>query len=120
MRRTRLSSGRVERQCMSPPYRTIFTCAAVMFLIAQSSPPAAAAGVPKPYTPVEATAGEFKCLGRIPTLGDALLPSQVVAAGKPVLGRPIRLVAEPDVLANLTGQAKLVRNEGDSATWEWA
>jgi hypothetical protein len=78
-----------------------------------------AADVPKPYTPLAATANNFKCLGRTIQLGALLLPAQISAAGKPVLAAPARIVVEPDVLGMLDGQAKLVSNTGDRATWEW-
>ena len=75
--------------------------------------------VPRPYTPVKSKPGEFGCLGRKIALGPLLLPTQIVAAGKPVLAGPVRLVSEPDVLSELTGEAKVVENTGGAARWEW-
>lgn len=73
------------------------------------------ASVPAPYTPVKASAREFRCLGSKTSLGPMLLPTQITAAGKPVLRAPIRIAP----LDGLTGKGRLISNNGDSATWEW-
>lgn len=75
--------------------------------------------VPSPYTPVKSKPTEFSCLGRSAKLGPLLLPQQIVAAGKPLLAGPVRLVSEPDVLDGLVGKAKVTKNMGDLARWEW-
>lgn len=77
------------------------------------------AGVPSPYTPVKSKSTEFACLGRSAKLGPVLLPEQIVAAGKPMLAGPVRLVSEPDVLSNIIGKGKVTKNTGDLARWEW-
>jgi hypothetical protein len=77
------------------------------------------AGVPSPYTPVKSKPTEFACLGRSAKLGRLLLPEQIVAAGKPVLAGPVRLVSEPDVLGGVAGKGKVTKNTGDLARWEW-
>lgn len=73
---------------------------------------------PKPYTPVEGTLGEFRCLGRTVTLGDLALPEQIRAAGKNLLAAPVGLFSEPDIFAGLKCAQQVVANNGDSATWQ--
>lgn len=77
------------------------------------------AGVPSPYTPVKSKPTEFACLGRSAKLGPQLLPEQIVAAGRPVLASPVRLVSDPDVLGGIVGKGKVTKNTGDLARWEW-
>ena len=78
-----------------------------------------AVDVPKPFTPVSATAKGFQCLGRKTEFGNFLLPTQIRAADEPLLAAPIRLVAEPDLLTSAKGRAKLVEKKDGSARWEW-
>jgi len=75
----------------------------------------AMASVPAPYTPIKASATEFRCLGRVTKLGPMLLPAQITSAGKPMLSSPIKLSG----LDGLTGAGNLLANNGDSASWEW-
>ncbi|MCX6376508.1 MAG: DUF6067 family protein, partial [Armatimonadetes bacterium] len=80
----------------------------------------ATASVPAPYTPVKASAREFRCLGRTTALGPMLLPTQITAAGKSLLRSPIRIITEPSsAMDGITGKANLLGNNGDSAAWEW-
>lgn len=104
---------------MTKTLRLIWTRALLLSLmLALTGMAAAFAGEPPaPYTPVEATAGEFRCLGRVTELGDLLLPKQIMAAGAPVLAEPVRLVSEPDIFSGLTFQQKLLRRGDDSAQW---
>ena len=81
--------------------------------------PAAAGEVPRPYTAVEASDRGFRCLGRRVELGDLLLPTRVTAGGEPVLAGAVRLVAEPDVLAGMSGSGRVVERAPDRARWEW-
>src|SRR4051812_2098729 len=74
---------------------------------------------PKPYTPVKATTKEFGCLGRKTDLGSFLLPTQIMAADKPLLAAPIRMFSEPDIFVGMKGKAKVVERSGDSARWKW-
>jgi hypothetical protein len=74
---------------------------------------------PNPFTPVKATIHRFACLGREIQLGGLLLPSQVIAAGRPVLSGPVGLVSEPDVLSTAKGRARVVAADGAAARWEW-
>ncbi len=76
---------------------------------------AAHAGVPKPYTPVKASDAVFSCLGRTTTLGPMLLPTQITAAGKPLLKGPVRI----SPLDGIKGKGHLISNDGNSAAWEW-
>jgi hypothetical protein len=49
-----------------------------------------------------------------------LLPTQITAAGKSLLRSPIRIITEPSsAMGGITGKAKLMGNNGDSAAWEW-
>lgn len=73
------------------------------------------ADVPKPYTPVKASAHEFRCLGRTTELGPMLLPTQITAAGKALLKSPVRITP----LDGITGKGRLISNDGNSAKWEW-
>lgn len=87
-------------------------------LLACAAVPAAVP--PRPYTPVVASPDRFDCLGRSSELGPFLLPSQITSAGKPLLARAARLVAEPDVLGGLAGRPVVASHGPDSATWTWA
>ena len=80
----------------------------------------AAGSPPKPYTPVKASSSEFRCLGRQVKLGQLLLPDQIVAADKPLLAGPIRIVTEPNILSRIKGKSKVLQNNGDKAEWEWS
>jgi hypothetical protein len=82
-------------------------------------PGAIAAQPPKPYTPVTASSSQFCCLGRSVQLGLLLLPEQIVAANQPLLAGPVRVVTEPNVLAAVKGEARVIGNTGDRATWQW-
>src|SRR4051812_9984073 len=73
---------------------------------------------PRPYTPVEATPGEFRSLGRVTELEDLQLPVQITAAQQPLLAGPIRLFSDPDVFALAKGAKRVVSNAADSATWQ--
>jgi hypothetical protein len=73
------------------------------------------ADVPKPYTPVKASVAEFQCLGRTTKLGPMLLPTQITAAGEPLLKSPVRIAP----LDGITGKGRLISNDGNSAVWEW-
>ncbi len=77
------------------------------------------ADVPKPYTPVKALVGEFRCLGRMTKLGPMLLPTQITAADKPLLISPIHLAADAGAFDGIKGKANLISNDGNSAVWEW-
>lgn len=77
------------------------------------------APVPAPYTPVKASADEFRCLGRTTKLGPMLLPTQITAADKPLLSSPVRLAADAGALDGLKGKGSLVSNDGNAAVWEW-
>ncbi len=96
-----------------------FFAVGVCWLIAHSAAADQGAHVPKPYTPVEASADRFGCLGRVTELGELLLPKQITAAGKPLLAAPVRLSAEPDFLSGLNGRSHVVRQAADTATWNW-
>ena len=37
-----------------------------------------------------------------------------------MLAAPVRLVAEPDVLAGVKGKSKVTERTADKATWEWS
>jgi len=87
-------------------------CSLVLVVVAR-------AGVPRPYTAVEAGDHQFACLGRTTTLGDFLLPSQIVAADKPILASPIHIFCEPS-LAFSNGKSELLSNSGESAKWRWS
>ncbi len=76
------------------------------------------ASVPAPYTPVQATETEFRCLGRATKLGPMLLPTQITSARRQLLSSPIRIVAD-QAMEGLTGSGRLIRNDGNSASWEW-
>src|SRR5207302_10322262 len=73
---------------------------------------------PRPYTPVEATAQEFRCLGRTTELGELLLPKQITAAGAPLLAAPVRLFSDPDIFHGLECETKVVERNRDSAQWQ--
>ena len=73
---------------------------------------------PKPFTPVEATPGEFRCLGRVTALGDLHLPVQITAAKQPLLAAPIRLFSDPDISAVAKGAKTVVTTTTDSASWQ--
>jgi len=78
------------------------------------------ASVPAPYTPVKASATEFRCLGRTTRLGPLLLPAQITSAGKSLLASPVCLVTDPaSAMDGITGRGSLVANDGNSAAWEW-
>ncbi len=81
---------------------------------------AGAANPPAPYTPVKASNLEFRCLGRETKLGPLLLPQQITAANQSLLAAPVRLVADPDLLAGAKGKSKVAERTADKATWEWA
>ena len=74
---------------------------------------------PAPYTPIKASASEFRCLGRKTELGSLLLPKQITAAGQPLLAAPARMVMEPDLLAGAKGKARLTSTNPEQAAWEW-
>ena len=74
---------------------------------------------PAPYTPVKASSSQFGCLGRETKLGPLLLPQQITAANQSLLAAPVRLVAEPDVLADVKGKSRVIERTADKATWEW-
>lgn len=76
------------------------------------------ASIPAPYTPVQATATEFRCLGRVTKLGPMLLPTQMISARRQLLSSPVRIVTGL-AMEGLAGSGKLTGNDGDSATWEW-
>ncbi|MEP6663157.1 MAG: glycoside hydrolase domain-containing protein [Verrucomicrobiota bacterium] len=94
-------------------------CVIATLILAGNSARIFAAKPPKPYTPVKASAKEFRCLGRKTELGNFLLPAQIIAADQPLLAEPIRLVSEPDIFSALKGKAKVMERNGDSARWEW-
>lgn len=75
---------------------------------------------PAPYTPVKASSSQFSYLGRKTELGALLLPEQIDAAGQRLLAAPVRLVTEPDVLADAKGKSKVTGRTADKATWEWS
>ena len=78
------------------------------------------ASVPSPYTPVKASATEFRCLGRTTKLGPMLLPTQITSAGESLLASPVRLVSDPEsATESITGKGRVLGNNGDSASWEW-
>lgn len=79
-----------------------------------------AAKPPVPYIPVKASNSQFRCLGRETKLGPLLLPQQITAANQPLLTGPVRLVAEPDILADLKGKGIVTERTADKATWEWS
>jgi hypothetical protein len=89
-------------------------------LLLAANPDATANRPPAPYTPVKASSSQFRCLGRETKLGPLLLPQQITAANQPLLAGPVRLVAEPDLLANLKGQSKVTELTADKAAWEWS
>ena len=89
-------------------------------LLLAASPHAGATNPPAPYTPVKASSSQFRCLGRETKLGPLLLPQQITAADQPLLAGPVRLVAEPDLLANMKGQSKVTERTADKAAWEWS
>jgi hypothetical protein len=74
---------------------------------------------PKPFTPVEVTTNEFRCLGRTTELGKFLLPAQITAAEESLLASPIQIVSEPDIFSAIKGRAKVVEKSEDSARLEW-
>ena len=90
-----------------------------LFLLA-GGPEAGGAVLPTPYTPIQASGSQFRCLGRETKLGPLLLPQQITAAGQPLLAGPVRIVTEPDVLAGAKGRGKLVERTAEKATWEWS
>jgi hypothetical protein len=73
---------------------------------------------PKPFTPVEATLGEFRCLGRVTALGNENLPSQITAAKQPLLAAPIRLFSDPDVIDTAKRNSPSVAKTVESASWQ--
>jgi hypothetical protein len=89
-------------------------------LLLAANPDATANKPPAPYTPVKASSSQFRCLGRETKLGPLLLPQQITAANQPLLAGPVRLVAEPDLLANMKGQSKVTERTADKAAWEWS
>jgi hypothetical protein len=46
-----------------------------------------------PWTPLQASATQFRCWGREVTFGAAALPAQITSAGEPLLARPIAVSA---------------------------
>lgn len=76
--------------------------------------------VPTPYTAVRAVPTTFESLGHVTGLGGMLLPEQITSAGQPLLASPVRLVAEPAGLDDLTGQGSVIDNNGNAARWEWS
>ncbi|MEO6436113.1 MAG: glycoside hydrolase domain-containing protein [Tepidisphaeraceae bacterium] len=90
----------------------------ITFALLASAAAVFATEPPAPYTPVEATAQEFRCLGRTTELGELLLPKQITTAGAPLLAAPIRLFSEPDLFAGLKCETKVVKRAGDSAQWQ--
>ncbi len=73
---------------------------------------------PKPYVRVEATPGEFRCLGRTNTLGNFQLPSQITAAERPLLAAPIRLFSDPDIFGLTKRKEPVITKTADSASWQ--
>ncbi|MDB6025620.1 MAG: hypothetical protein JWM68_1843 [Verrucomicrobiales bacterium] len=94
-------------------------CSVLFPTFAAASLAIAANAVPRPFTPVKATTAQFRCLGRTTDLGQFVLPTQIVAADKPLLNAPIRLVSEPDIFASIKGAAKVVEKNDNQARWEW-
>ncbi|MEO7300039.1 MAG: glycoside hydrolase domain-containing protein [Verrucomicrobiota bacterium] len=92
---------------------------APMALLITSAASVCASAPPKPFTPVKATTKEFRCLGRTTTLGDFLLPTQIIAAEKSLLASPVRIFSEPDIFSAMKGKAKVVSRNADSAVWKW-
>ena len=88
-------------------------------LLLAASQDSGGAKPPAPYTPVKASSSQFQCLGRKTELGALLLPKQIYATGQPLLAGPVRIVAEPDVLAGVKGKSKVTATAADKATWEW-
>src|SRR5438445_329031 len=78
-----------------------------------------AAELPKPFTPIKATAKEFRCLNRKIDLGNFLLPMQIIAADKPLLSAPIQIISEPDVFSTAKGRVKILEKNSQRARWEW-
>lgn len=92
-------------------------CCSILLILACA---AGASSIPEPYTPVKATPSAFRCLGRTMKTGPLLLPEQMVASAQPLLDRPVRLVAEPDLLAGVKGRSRVLDHSADKAAWEWS
>jgi hypothetical protein len=74
---------------------------------------------PAPYTAIKASADRFECLGRKVKFGALLLPATIQSAKAPLLASPIKLLSQPDFFTGLTGRAKLISKNPESASWEW-
>ena len=104
---------------MNPNLGRLSRPALVLLFLAMNAGRLTAAEPPKPFTPIKATPKEFRCLGRVMELGDLLLPAQITAAGQPLLAAPIRIFSEPNILSAVTGKAKVIERNDESARWEW-
>ena len=84
-------------------------------LLLAAGPGGGTAKPPAPYTPIKATSSQFRCLGRKTELGALLLPQQIYAAGQPLLASPVRIVMEPDLLADVKGKSKVTDRAAEYA-----
>ena len=75
---------------------------------------------PAPYTPVKAPVRSSAASGGKRNWARCCCRSKSYAAGQPLLAGPVRIVAEPDVLAGAKGKSKVTERTADKATWEWS
>jgi hypothetical protein len=92
-------------------------CATFLFLANHAS--SLASVIPKGFTAIRATGTEFRCLNRTTVIGNFLLPSQIEAAGAPLLAAPIRIAADPPEALEpaFNSRATLITKSQISAEW---